>query len=110
MFYCTIRQCQTSNKLRNLGSGRRTRDSPHVRRLLQERTDGAEENVERETVFSQASRRWNSLVFSVVFYPGGFTLHDLKCRRVNVMEQREFTENLSDIMLIARSWSICFFN
>ena len=67
MFYCTIRQCQTSNKLRE-GSGRRTRKSLHGRRLRQERANGVEENFERETTFAQASGSWNSLVLSVVFY------------------------------------------
>ena len=38
-----------------------------------------------------------------------FTLHDPKYRKINVVQQREFTENLSDIMLIVQSWSICLF-
>ena len=39
-----------------------------------------------------------------------FIVHDPECRRISVMEHRAFTENLSDIMLIARSRSICLFN
>ena len=39
-----------------------------------------------------------------------FTVHDPECGRINVIEQRKFTENLSDIMLIARLWSVCLFN
>ena len=75
------------------GSGRGTRDSLHVRRLRQERTDGAVVNFERETAFSQVSRRWNSLLCFQLF----FTVHDPECRRINVMEQREFSKDLSDI-------------
>ena len=41
--------------------------------FIKEKTDGAEENFERETAFSQASHRRNSLVFCF-----------------NVMEQREY--------------------
>ena len=37
-------------------------------------------------------------------------LHDPERREIEVMEQRRFTENESDIMLVAQSWSIRLFN
>ena len=37
-------------------------------------------------------------------------LHDSERREIEVMEQRKFTEDESDIMLVAQSWSICLFN
>ena len=37
-------------------------------------------------------------------------LLDPERREIEVMEQRKFTEDESDIMLVAQSWSICLFN
>ena len=82
---CYMQDIRTNKECtgRSLASGRRTRDSLHVRCLRPERTHGAEQDFERETAFPQASRRWKGLVRYL-------TVHDHRMNVeyvINVMEK-----------------------